>query len=106
MAFIESLTGHQALCSLGWQMSRRPPVLDMTVHQTKIQSELGCSLVTSPRGELTPPAPRDKYARWDFNILQVNMDGFKNRQVELMKMLHDNKINIALLQETVLSKKE
>ena len=78
----------------------------MAVHKNAVSYELGRHLEQGPREELSPPAPRDKLARWDFNILQINMDGFKNRQVELMKMLHDYKINIALIQETVLSKKE
>ena len=76
----------------------------MTVHQTKVTYELGCSLVTSPREELSPPAPRDKFARWDFNILQVNTAGFNSSQTELMKLLHDKKVNIALIQETILPK--
>ena len=74
----------------------------MTVQQTIVLDELGCRLVKGPRGELPPPAPRDKSARWDFNVLQVNIAGLQHKQVELRKMLKDKKINIALIQETIL----
>ena len=76
----------------------------MTVQQTLVLDELGCRLVKGPRGELPPPAPRDKSARWDFNIFQINLAGYKNREVELKKMLNDENINIALMQETILPK--
>ena len=74
----------------------------MAVQQTIVLDELGCHLVKGPREELPPPAPREKLARWDFNILQINLAGYKNRAVELKKMLNDENINVALLQETIL----
>ena len=77
----------------------------MTVHRNTVSYELGRHLEQGPREELSPPAPRDKLARWDFNVLQVNLSGFQNKQVELMKMLKDNNINIALIQETILPDK-
>ena len=73
----------------------------MTVQQTIVLDELGCRLVKGPRGELPPPAPRDKSARWDFNILQINLAGYKNREVELKKMLNDENINIMRLGMTI-----
>ena len=74
----------------------------MAVQQTLVLDELGCHLVKGPREELPPPAPREKLARCDFNILQINLAGYKNRAVELKKMLNDENINVALLQETIL----
>ena len=73
----------------------------------KVRNELGCHLgQQGPRWE-QPPAPSEKLqggTNWDFNILQVNVAGFQNRKVELMKMLHDRKISIALIQETIFPK--
>ena len=77
----------------------------MRVHQNEVPYELGRHLEVldqGPREELPPPAPRDKSARWDFNVLQVNIAGLQHKQVELRKMLKDKKINIALIQETIL----
>ena len=71
-----------------------PPPFDMTDNRSEVQYELGCSLVTSPREELSPPAPRDKYARWNFNILQINIAGLQYKEVELKKMLSDKNINL------------
>ena len=72
----------------------------------KVRNELGCHLgQQGPRWE-QPPVPSEKLqggTNWDFNILQVNVAGFQNRKVELMKMLHDRKISIALIQENHLS---
>ena len=104
VVIMESPTRHPALGFSGWQMSRRPPRFNMTDNKSKVTYELGCSLVTSPREELSPPAPRDKYARWDFNILQINIAGLQCKEVELKKMLSDKNISIALIQETILPK--
>ena len=76
----------------------------MSVQTRLVLDELGCRLAKGPREELPPPAPRDKFARWDFNILQINVDGYKNREVELKKTLSDENINIAFIQETQVPK--
>ena len=76
----------------------------MKVQQTIVLNELGCHLVKGPREELSPPAPREKSARWDLNILQINIAGLQHKEIELKKMLSDKNISIALIQETILPK--
>ena len=75
----------------------------MTIQQTKNANELGRRLgKQGPRKVSQPSASCDKSARWDFNILQVNISGLQNKQVELMKILKEKNVNIALIQETIL----
>ena len=76
----------------------------MKVQQTIVLNELGCHLVKGPREELSPPAPREKSARWDLKILQINITGLQHKEIELKKMLSDKNISIALIQETILPK--
>ena len=58
----------------------------MAVHRMKVQNELGCHLgKQDPRWEQAP-APSEKLqgeTNFDFNILQVNVEGFQNRKVDL-----------------------
>ena len=82
--------------------------LDMTVIQSKLSYEPGRRLgYQGPRKD-TPsqPVPCEKSARMgNFNILQINVDGLQHKTTELLKLLSDQSVHIALLQETVLPKK-
>ena len=42
-------------------------------------------------------------AKRTLNILQLNVQGIRNKQLELAKLLHDHDVHIALLQETLLT---
>ena len=76
----------------------------MTVLTNNETIQIGCSLdKQEPRTPVHSSAGYDKFAkRRSLKILQVNMSGLQNKTTELNKVLHDNKIDIALLQETIL----
>ena len=42
-------------------------------------------------------------AKRTLNILQLNVQGIRNKQLELAKLLHDHGVHISLLQETLLT---
>ena len=82
----------------------------MPVQQNNSTSELGCRLrKQGPRRSVHTLADVDKCATGytstttdKFNILQVNVCGLQPRKTELEKMLSDNDVRIALIQETIL----
>ena len=77
--------------------------------QTNNQTiQIGCSLdKQEPRTPVLSSAGYDKFAkRRSLKILQVNMSGLQNKTTELTKVLHDNEIDIALLQETILPERD
>ena len=72
----------------------------------KLTNELGCRLgEKGPRSRVLSPAPCEKYANEELNILQLNINGLQNKKIELAKLLQDQEVYIALLQETILPKK-
>ena len=72
----------------------------------KLTNELGCRLgEKGPRSGVLTPAPCEKYAKEELNILQLNINGLQNKKIELVKLLQDKEVHIALLQETILPKK-
>ena len=73
----------------------------------KLTNELGCRLgEKGPRSGVLCPAPREKYAKEELNILQPNINGLQNKKIELVKLLQDKEVHIALLQETIQPKKK
>ena len=71
----------------------------------KLTNELGCRLgEKGPRSGVLSPAPCEKYAKEELNILQLNINGLQNKKIELVKLLQDQEVHIALLQETILPK--
>ena len=80
----------------------------MKVHTNKQASQIGCRLdKQEPRIPVQPSAGYDKFAkRKTLKIIQVNMQGLQNKTTELSKILHDNEIDIALLQETILPERD
>ena len=73
----------------------------------KLRNELGCRLgEKGPRSGVLSPAPCEKYAKEELNILQLNINGLQNKKIELVKLLQDKEVHIALLQETILPKKK
>ena len=73
----------------------------------KLTNELGCRLgEKGPRSGVLTPAPCEKYAKEELNILQLNINGLQNKKIELVKLLQDKEVHIALLQETILPKKK
>ena len=72
----------------------------------KLRNELGCRLgEKGPRSGVLSPAPCEKYAKEELNILQLNINGLQNKKIELVKLQQDKEVHIALLQETILPKK-
>ena len=75
----------------------------MTVIQSKLSYELGRRLGYQGPRRVNPPTPCGKSARWDhFNILQINISGLQHKVEELMTLLQEQDIRIALIQETIL----
>ena len=73
----------------------------------KLTNELGCRLgEKGPRSGVLSPAPCEKYAKEELNILQLNSNGLQNKKIELIKLLQDQEVHIALLQETILPKNQ
>ena len=72
----------------------------------KITNELGCRLGEKcSRSGVLSPAPCEKYAKEELNILQLIINGLQNKKIELVKLLQDQEVHIALLKETILPKK-
>ena len=72
----------------------------------KITNELGCHLgEKGPHSGVLSPAPCKKYAKEELNILKLNINGLQNKKIKLVKLLQDQEVHIALLQETILPKK-
>ena len=82
----------------------------MPVQTNENICQIGCSLATGkqePRMSVPTPADCDKSTkRSTINIFQANMSGLQNKTTELTKVLHDNQVHIALLQETILPDRE
>ena len=80
----------------------------MKLHQTKLTCELGGRLVYHALRDQAPrknsrPGSCDKSARGaHLKILQINISGFTTKNVELMKVLSDEHIDVALIEETIL----
>ena len=79
------------------------------LRQTKLFWELGGRLsYHAPRGQGprkgSRSGPCDKYANQGskLNILQINISSFTTKSVELMKVLSDEQIDVALVEETIL----
>ena len=53
----------------------------------------------------TQAASCDKSTTGDINLLQANISGIQNRAEELLRMLNQHNIHIALIQETIPPKK-
>ena len=86
-------------------MPQQPPKLEMTVTQSTLSYELGRRLGYQGPFKVNPPAPCDM-RRWDhFNILQVNISGLQHKVDELLTLLQEQDVRIALIQETILPKK-
>ena len=80
-------------------MSQQNPQFKMTVQQNETSYELGRRLgQQGPRKVPCHSAPCDKSTRMtQLNILQLNIEGLHHKVTELMKMLDDYNIHIALL---------
>ena len=80
----------------------------MKVPTNKQTSQIGCRLdKQEPRIPVHPSAGYEKLAkRKTLKILQVNIQGLQNKTTELNKVLHDNKVDVALLQETILPERD
>ena len=75
---------------------------DTQTNQNYIRDQTSPRLSRSAQGEDTL-TPCDKSAMCDkFNILQVNISGIQNKTDELLKLLKENDVRIALIQETIL----
>ena len=76
----------------------------MTLVQSKILYQPGRRLaIQGPRKNTGQPASCEKFAKADqLNILQLNISGFTTKSFELMKMLNEEKIHVALIEETIL----
>ena len=76
----------------------------MTLVQSKLSYQPGCRLaIQGPRKNTGQPASCGKFAKADqLNILQVNISGFTTKSFELMKMLNEENIHVALIEETIL----
>ena len=86
-------------------MQQSPPKLEMTAKQSTLPYELGRRLGYQDLFKVYPPAPCDM-RRWDhFNILQVNISGLQHKVDELLTLLQEQDVRIALIQETILPKK-
>ena len=76
----------------------------------KIPNELMCRLgEKGPRSGVLSPAPCEKYAKEELNIFTtrpLNTNGLQNKKIELVNLLQDQEVHIALLQETILPKKK
>ena len=73
----------------------------------KLTNELECRLgEKGPHSRVLYPAPCETYAKEELNILQLNIHGLQNKKIELVKLLKDQEVHIALLQETILPKKK
>ena len=72
----------------------------MTVVQSKLVYEPGRRLgYQGPRKVPHSPTPCEKSARWDkLNILQINIAGLQNKSDELLKLLKENDVQVALIQ--------
>ena len=71
----------------------------------KITNELGCRLGEKcSRSGVLSPAACEKYAKEELNILQLIINGLQNKKIELVKLLQDQEVRIALLKETILPK--
>ena len=78
----------------------------MTVIQSKLLHEPGRRLGYQGPRRVFPLTPCDKSARWDnFNILQVNISGLQPKVNELLTLLQEQDVRIALIQETILPAK-
>ena len=53
--------------------------------------------VNSPQKKESPKTSKRNF---DFNILQANVAGIKNKRTELQKLFHDRNVHVAILQET------
>ena len=96
-------------CGSGLKLVLAKPLnLTMKVQTNKQTSQIGCRLdKQEPRIPVHPSAGYEKLAkRRTLKILQVNMQGLQNKTTELNKVLHDNKVDIALLQETILPERD
>ena len=89
----------------GLKKLQQNPQFTMPVRKIRKPYQLGRRL--GKQGPRTPDqasAGCEKYVRsaTTFNIIQANMSGLQNKTTELNKLLHDQDIHIALLQETLL----
>ncbi len=70
--------------------------------------EIDLHLVKGSRSLVRAQAGNEKLAtgtqaKRTLNIIQLNVLGIRNKQLELAKLLHDQDVHIALLQETLLT---
>ena len=84
------------------QVDTEPPV------KCVVQSTPACGDVptTTNSSNTVGLVHAGKYAKEELNILQPNINGLQNMKIELVKLLQDQEVHIALLQETILPKKE
>ena len=89
---------------LGLKKPQQNPNPIMTLVQSKILYQPGRRLaIQGPRKNTGQPVSCDKFSRVDqLNILQINISGLSTKIVELMKILHDEHIHVALVEETIL----
>ena len=89
---------------LGLKKPQQKPNPTMTLVQSKILYQPGRRLaIQGPRKNTGQPVSCDKFSRVDqLNILQINISGLSTKIVELMKILHDEHIHVALVEETIL----
>ena len=82
----------------------------MPVQRNQNRNEIGRRLgYQGPRTRVPASARCEKSAKSapiTINILQANMSGLQNKITELAKLLHDENVHIAVLQETILPQKE
>ena len=92
----------RALLSLGWRCRNKNLIPTMTLIQSRISYQPERRL-QGPRKNTGQPVSCDKFSRVDqLNILQVNISGFSTKSFELMKMLNEENIHVALIEETIL----
>ena len=98
------------IVSFGMKMfaAKNPPT--MPVQNNVKRYELGRRLgKQGPRMRDQSPAPCEKSARGKHNctnLLQINVSGLQHKVLELKKILKDHNVQIAVLQETILPKRE
>ena len=87
-------------CQIGRSLAKQGP-------RKQLKTPAVCEKIARGRGQSTSPADRDKLtAKGTLNILQLNVQGLQRKTSEVKQILDTYKIDVALLQETILPAKE
>ncbi|GFR61995.1 hypothetical protein ElyMa_001860200 [Elysia marginata] len=113
-----ALTTHQGFLP-EWEENPQNPQQNAMLKYINKTYELGRRLIKGPRHSSVHQARGDKFATGairpstprrekkpkarikEINILQLNICGITKKKTELAKILHENKVYVALLQETL-----